>query len=287
MAEPITPKEPQLPVWTCDLKPKNKITVGQKLNLRCQGFDELPVDKRYEIVDKKGDPYFLHLLEVAKDEPMLKEFVVTPYRVYEGSLVIHLQDTQSEQNLFQAAVNEIKVESVIVNKSDAKMVPPEGPSLLQYSPVGLIVLALFVLGAIGAVLFKVMRKARFKQDYTFMMNLVNYQNPFIDLNIDLADIERNPKKLENLAPYLERAFKKFFYNLFKKSVFFDKPAKLNYELRKLQVKDHELRAIGIVKNDYEKIQKGEVFDLDAKRDFIQFSKQSLNKLKRYYSETGL
>lgn len=43
----------------------------------------------------------------------------------------------------------------------------------------------------------------------------------------------------------------------------------------------------MIKSDFNKIIKGEPFDLEAKKDFIKSSKQSLNKLKSYYSETGL
>lgn len=274
-------KDESTPVWNCKLDPKTEVTVGQKLTLSCQGFDESLTDRRYEIVNDQGDPYFLHLLKVRKDQPMTKEFIVTPYKVYQGSLVVNLKDKQSGEKLFQAGVNDIQIKSVIENKADAQMVQPQGPSWVLFSPFefGFLVLALLILA--GYSIFKAFKRQKRKRDYKETMKLVNYEDPFLDLTVDILSIERNHKKIQNLRPYIESALKKFFYHFFQKPIFFDTPTQMDYELKKMKILEHDLRAIGVIKNDYEKILNGVNFDTDAKRDFLQSTKKNISRLKRY------
>ena len=273
--------EVSVPTWNCRLEPKNQITVGQKLNLNCQGFDEIEIDKRYELVNDKGDPYHLNLLKVRKDGPMTKEFIVTPYRVYEGSLILVLKDKESNKKLFQAGINDIKVNSVIENKADAQMAGPVGASWVLFSPLEFSVLILALILSVGYTVFKTYKRQKLKREFKNTMKMVNYEDPFMDLNVDLLAIERNHKMVKNLKPHIENALKKFFYHFFKKPVFFDTPAKMNRELKKLKVPEYEMRAIGVIKNDFEKIQSGVDFDTESKKDFIQSAKQNLNRLKRY------
>ena len=274
-------KEESIPTWNCKLDPKTGVTVGQKLILSCQGFDEIATGKSYELINDQGDPYVLHLLKVRKDNPMTKEFIVTPYRVYKKSLVLTFKDKQSDTRLFQSKVNEIQIESVIKNKADAQMVGPQGPSWVLFTPLefGFLILALIV--SIGYSVFKAYKRQKRRRDYKKIMKLVNYEDPFLDLNVDILSIERDHKKTQNLKPYIESALKKFFYHFFNKPVFFDTPTKMDYELKRLKILDHDMRAIGVIKNDFEKILNNVDFDIEAKKDFLQSIKKSINRLKRY------
>ena len=243
--------------------------------------------ERYELVNDKGDSYFLNLLQVKKDNPMTKEFIVTPYRVYKGSLVLTLKDKISDKKLFRLAINDIKVNSVIQNKADAQIVGPYGPSWVLFNPLEFVLLIVALLMALSYSIFKTYKRQKLKKEYKKTMTMVNYEDPFLDLNVDLSDIERNQKKVKNLEPHMELALKKFFYHFFKKPVFFDTPSKMNHELKKLKMREHDMRAIGVIKNDYQKILDNVSFDIEAKRDFIQSAKKNLNRLKRYskrYSE---
>jgi hypothetical protein len=271
----------EIPTWNCQLSPKDQVTVGQKLNLSCQGFDEVETDKRYTLTNEKKDPYFLHLLQVKKDNPMTKEFVVTPYRVYEGSLVLFLTDKQSGESVFQAAVNDIKVNSVIENQADAQMATPQGPSWILFSPFEFAILVFFIVSFLGYSIFRAIKRQKRKRDFKETMKLINYEDPFLDLTVDILSIEKNHKKIQNIKPHINRALKKFFYHFFDKPVFFDTPKDFDYELKKLKILDHDLRAIGVIKSDYNKILDGVEFSVEAKRDFLKSTKKNLNRLKRY------
>ena len=274
-------KPVETPTWQCKLDPSTALTVGQKLNLSCHGFDEVATDQRYEIVNDKNDTYSLSILEVKKDEPMSKEFVVTPYRVSEGPMVLILKNSQTDKKIFQSSLDNVQVYSVIQNKADAQMAPPAGATWILFSILEFALLLTAIVLVLGLIVYKGFKTSKRKREFKETMKLVNYEDPFLDLTVDIMSIEKNHKKILNMKPYIELALKKFFYHFFEKPVFFDTPVKLEYELKKLKILDHDLRAISVIKSDFEKIINNQEFDMDAKRDFLESAKKSIGRLKRY------
>jgi hypothetical protein len=289
------------PTWRCSLEPNLELTVGQKLSLKCDGLEELKSSGNYRIEGKDEDQYALHLLELVNDDPLTKEFVVTPYRVHQGALKLNFIDTKDGKVIFKSAVEQIGVRSVIKDPKKAKMFGPERPSLVLFSLYETIFIVVLVVAILTLALMKFFKRRSLSKDFGKVMNKtgynrktsakmnlvdssVSYEDPFLDLNIDLSKIEKN--KDQDLKESYERALKKFFYNFFKKPIFLTDPIVLNAELKKLNVPSHELRSIAVIKNDFEKLLNNYEFDEESKKDLLRYTKKHLNRLKKYHQEVG-
>jgi|GEM_PF-2059384 len=297
--ENIKPNAKQTPTWRCSLDPNSELTVGQKLSLKCEGLEELESYGTYRIEGKDEDQYALHLLELVNDDPLTKEFVVSPYRVYQGALKLKFIDTKDGKEVFKSGIEQISVKSVIQNPKEAKMIGPQGPSLVLFSLYEAIFIVLLVLTFLTLALIKFFKRRSLSKDFGKVMNKtgysrktssnlnlvdtsVSYDDPFLDLNIDLSKIEKN--KDQKLKESYEMALKKFFYNFFKKPIFLTDSLVLNAELKKLNVPSHELRSIAVIKNDFEKVLNDYEFDEESRKDLLSYTKKHLNRLKKYYKE---
>ena len=292
-------KVKKTPTWRCNLEPSTELTVGQKLSLKCEGLEELESFGSYRIEGKDEDQYALHLLELVNDDSMTKEFVVTPYRVYQGALKLNFIDTKDGKTVFKSGVEQISVTSVIQDPKKAKMIGPEGPSLVLFSLYETIFIGILIVVFLTLALIKFFKRRSLSKDFGKVMNKtgyssktssklnlvdasVSYDDPFLDLNIDLSKIEKN--KDQKLKESYEMALKKFFYNFFKKPIFLTDSILLNAELKKLNVPSHELRSIAVIKNDFEKVLNNVEFDEESRKDLLSYTKKHLNRLKKYYKE---
>lgn len=280
--ETFQPAEQVTPRWDCSLGVDKPLTVGQTTSLTCTGFDDVTFSsKNYSFKNNKKDPYLLKILNVKQDQSNIKEFEVTSYRVSEGPVLFTLV-TENDEEVFNSGLQNLKVNTVIQNKADSKPTPPSGFLYRTFSMEEFILIGILVAAALGSVIYRVFRKVSVKKDFKRVLNSVKYDDPFLDLNIDLNHLSRNQKEVSDFEKELELLLKKFFYKIFNKPVFFQNTSAFSKELKRMQVENHDLRAVGLVKRDYEKIMDNQINSFEDKKEFLDQAKKNLNRLKKYY-----
>lgn len=286
MAETNEPAEVKTPAWECNLSSSEPLTVGQKVNLTCTGFDEVTaVSKEYSIKNSQKDSYLLKILDVKQDEPNIKEFEVTSYKVSEGPFLFTLM-TQNNEEVFSSSLQNLKVVSVIKNKGDAQPTPPSGFMYKTLSPEEFIIIGVLMAAFLGSLIYKSVKRISIKKDFKKTLNFVKYDDPFLDLNIDLNNLSKNQKKITDFKEELQLSLKKFFYRIFNKPVFLTDSVAISKELKRMQVENHDLRAVSLVKNDYEKIMNNQINSAEDKKEFLDQAKKNLNRLKKYHEKQG-
>lgn len=279
-----------LPKWSCNLVREKDVewTVGSLIIMKCKGIDAVPAQKKYDLDLSEKDAYALKILKVTKDTENAKDFLITSYKAGQSGVPFKLLG-ESGQELFQSFASGLTIKSLIKNPQNAKPSPPKGQMLLLPTGLELVsYIALFF--ALAALLIRrQMRKFELLKDYKRVLMDVKYDDPFMDLNIDLRNLKEDKRKTKNFKDSMDQKFKKFFFRIAQENLFLNKNSRLRQKLQAHKVPAHEIRSVLILLSDYKTFNKSflslsEPDYMKRKAELLEQAKKTLSPLKRYIKD---
>jgi len=277
----------QLPYWACtDLFSKKEVrNVGDVSALICNGSDPIATGGKYELKFDDKNEFALKILKVTEDTEFKKVFEVAPYVAAKGNL--KLVFVKDGEEAFEAIYKNFSVTSVLKG-NDEKPVPPVGPGyvLPSYGVMGAI--ALTVIIAIGFSIYRSIIGYKKQSEYKAVLSKSRYADPFMDFNVELRELEKEKKFSLQFLSRLEETFKKCFFRIFERNVFFDNKDGLFRALKGLGAESHEIRSFYVLEEEYRKFtalyKDSEGQAIEQKRDFLALAKRTVSKLKKYKDE---
>ncbi len=277
--------EKKLPEWACELSPKGSkpTSVGDVKQLKCSGFDFVPVGGSYSLKLDEKDEYALKILSVRNDSQSVKEFDVTSYKPVKGNLKIILKTPDEE--LFVSVVKELNVQSVIKNPMDPKPYgPPAGAYILPSTTI-LIGIGISILSVCAVLVLRAVKKMKKLREFKRTISNSKYADPFLDFNIELRDFGRQKKASSLFLSSLDESLKKVFFRVFEEPVSLNEINDLIRRLKGLGMEPHEVRNFYVLEEEYKKFKrvytekKGVAFE--EKTLFLDQAKKVISKLKAY------
>ena len=190
--------------WQCYFKrAPNKITVGDFLNLLCDGPTQLELADpvKIEFLDKKQN-YSLVVLETLKKEDYFLALKVAPYRTGRFKKSFHITDGKKKLQIDNLS---FEVQSVLTKKA-TKPYGPFGPFKLQPDllfvfgfGLSIIVLAFFV----SLFIYRFFHRKKFAQS---VLNRLSHSNPS---KFFIVNLRKEQKDLSCSLKHLEHLFKTF------------------------------------------------------------------------------
>jgi hypothetical protein len=180
---------PAVPVWHCDLKGTEQLTVGVPFEMSCSG--DIPVTWNGApkiVLPEKAEPYSLVILSAKKLEATSAEFAVTSYRT--GDLKPEIVRVMTGEAGFEASGLTFKVQSVLKPNEQPKPYGPYGPFYLPMPMWVWIAVALLV-ASLSSCLWlwfrRIQNKKRLVEDLAKHTNVLT---PSAKLHKDLRGLSR-------------------------------------------------------------------------------------------------
>lgn len=143
---------PAAPLWHCELKGTEQLTVGTPFDMNCSG--DLAVQWSAAtpkiVLPEKAQPYSLVVLSAKKLEANSAELVVTSYRP--GDIKPEYVRVMTGDAGFEASGLSFKVQSVLKQGEQAKPYPPYGPLQLPM-PIWVWIAVALLLATISSTLW--------------------------------------------------------------------------------------------------------------------------------------
>ncbi|MCZ0932985.1 MAG: hypothetical protein OXJ52_07525 [Oligoflexia bacterium] len=190
--------------WQCYFKrAPNKITVGDSLNLLCDGDSKLDLTEpvKIEFLDKKQD-YSLVVLKTLKREDYFLALQVTPYRTGRFEQSFYITDGKNKLQIDNLS---FEVQSVLTKK-EAMPYGPYGPFKLKPDlwyvfGIGLSLIVLTFFASLFA--YRFFKRKKFAQS---VLNRPSHLNPS---KFFVVNLRKEQKDLIQSLKYLEHLFKIF------------------------------------------------------------------------------
>ena len=190
--------------WQCYFKKApDKITVGDSLNLLCDGETALKLKEpiRIEFLDKKHD-YSLVVLETLKKEDYFLALKAAPYRTGAFKQSFYITDGENKLQIDNLS---FKTQSVLT-RQDVKPYGFYGPFKLKPDP--LYVLG-FGLSALVLAFFSCLFAYRFFKRKKFIQSILSRQSHLNPSKFFAVHLRKEQKDLRESVKYLEHLFKIF------------------------------------------------------------------------------
>lgn len=210
-----------LPIWTCEFKGTENLTVGSLFKLNCHGEIEVAwnQDPLKAVFPAKDFDYALVVLKSDQLSPKAVELTVTSYRA--GQLKPeYIRIVQGEQG-FEFSKPDWTVQSVLKPNEQPKPYPSFGPWNLPL-PVWFLASVALVLAIIGYLIFRTIR--RYNQRTKMLVDLEKHRTALSPLHQFYRDSRNLRRRLHNvkqtdeltaLTSELDREFRLYVLRQFK------------------------------------------------------------------------